>query len=124
MKRLRHIFIIIAVLTTFSLKDNENSGAPTLGFQSTSTMASTGSTVTSAAATGGVFTCSMTTGKKFISVGPKREDEDLFGDEKIDDIQNPLEPGTPIGEGVWAMIIMAAGYCLFRKKVKKCSQNL
>jgi hypothetical protein len=126
MKSIRYIFFIFAVLMALNVRAQlpyaSSASAPTTTFQSTSAMTATGSNVASAAATGGVFKSSMTTGKRFISVGPRREGEDDeggFGGDGTEpgDYEDPHK--DPIGEGVWAMIIMAAGYCLFRKKVKK-----
>lgn len=122
MKRLRNIFVIIAVLTALSVNAQlpcTSAEAPTVQFQSTSTLTGSGSGVASAVTTGGVFESSMTTGKplahKISSVRRDVGDDEVAGD---DDPNKPANP-FPIGDGVWAMIIMAAGYCLFRKKVKK-----
>lgn len=60
---------------------------------------------------------------------PRREGEadpsDPFGGETIDDVDNPLQPGTPVGDGTWFLLIMACGYMLYivRKrwlKVPEC----
>lgn len=128
MKRLRNIFVIIAVLTAFSVNaqlPSASVSAPTVQFQSTSAMTGSGSGVASAVTTGGVFESSMTTGKPLAHKISVRRNDDKDGD-GFEDEPDPNVPANPfpIGDGVWAMIIMAAGYCLFRKKVKKCSQNL
>ena len=48
---------------------------------------------------------------------PRREGEadpsDPFGGETIDDVDNPLHPGTPVGDGTWFLLIMACGYMLY-----------
>lgn len=44
--------------------------------------------------------------------GPRRgkKDEDPFGGGDIGGIDKPNEPGTPVGEGMWVMMILALGY--------------
>lgn len=44
---------------------------------------------------------------------PRREGEyDPFGGETIGDVDNPMQPGSPVGEGLWLLLLMAAGYGL------------
>ena len=35
------------------------------------------------------------------------DDDDPFGGETIDDIEKPLEPGTPIGDALWLLLLLA-----------------
>ena len=37
-------------------------------------------------------------------------DDDPFGGETIGDVNNPQEPGTPIGDGMWVLMMLAMGY--------------
>lgn len=50
--------------------------------------------------------------------GPRRgkKDEDPFGGGDIGGIDKPQEPGTPVGEGMWVMMLLAAGYAVYRKR--------
>ena len=49
---------------------------------------------------------------------------DPFGDETIDDIDNPLHPGSPIGDGLLPLLLMAAGGALWiRRRTAKDSQQ-
>lgn len=43
-------------------------------------------------------------------------EDDPFGGETIDDTENPLQPGTPIGDGVLPLLLMAAGYALWIRR--------
>jgi hypothetical protein len=83
-------------------------------FRSTSSLALSGTALPMASATG--------TTLAIWSSGPLRE-EDPFGGETIDDIDNPLEPGSPIGDTPWVLfLILAAGYA-FRKREKLKIKN-
>ena len=44
--------------------------------------------------------------------GPRRAkaEDDPFGGQTIDDTSDPLEPGTPVGDGVWVLLLMALSY--------------
>ena len=93
--------------------------APQASFQSTSTMAGSGSAYTSNPTIGDDGTADYGG-----SSGPNRrkgkKDENPFGDQTIGDVGNPNEPGTPIGDAVLPLILMALAFCgvvyLRRKK--------
>ena len=72
-----------------------------------------GSALPLAAATGVTTTDNPSSGN-----GPKRakkEDPDPFGGQTVDDITNPQEPGTPIGDALLPMMLMALLYVLCRR---------
>lgn len=49
--------------------------------------------------------------------GPRRaKKEDYFGDETIDDTGNPTQPGTPIGDAVLPLMLMAIGYVVWKRR--------
>ncbi|MBR4520108.1 MAG: hypothetical protein IKO63_01695, partial [Paludibacteraceae bacterium] len=68
---------------------------------------------------GGAFTTGVTTGKPLTFTGPKRVGENE-GFEPGED-EGPDLPGEPypIGDGVWAMLLMAAGYLIYRVRTRK-----
>ena len=43
-------------------------------------------------------------------------EDDPFGGETIGDTENPLQPGTPIGDGILPLLLMAAGYALWIRR--------
>jgi len=71
-----------------------------------SSMIYSGSALPLAAATGVTTTDDSPSSGK----GPnraKKEDPDPFGGQTVDDITNPQEPGTPIGDGILPLMLMA-----------------
>ena len=45
--------------------------------------------------------------------GPRREGEnDPFDEQTIEDVENPNEPSTPIGDGLWILLALALGYAI------------
>lgn len=76
-------------------------------FRSTSSMPLSGSALPMAAATG--------TTVAIWGSGPLRDE--VFGDETIDDIVNPTEPGTPIGDTPWILFgLMLGGYAIVKRR--------
>lgn len=76
-------------------------------FRSTSSMPLSGSALPMAAATG--------TTVAIWGSGPLRDE--VFGDETIDDIVNPTEPGTPIGDTPWILFgLMLGGYAVVKRR--------
>lgn len=76
-------------------------------FRSTSSMPLSGSALPMAAATG--------TTVAIWGTGPLRDD--FFGDETIDNIQNPNQPGTPIGDTPWILFgLMLGGYAVVKRR--------
>lgn len=58
---------------------------------------------------------------------PRREGENPFGDETIDDVSNPQDPGSPIGQGTWFLLLLAAAYAAFlsrRRMVMTAEEKL
>ena len=82
-------------------------------FRSTSTLTLSGSGLPMAAATGAGVAMMPAS-------GPRRSGENPFGGETIDDIGDPLEPGSPIGDTPWVLFAaLGAGYVLWRKKQER-----
>lgn len=78
-------------------------------FRSTSSMPLSGSALPMAAATG--------TTVAIWGSGPLRDEEDPFGGQTIDDVVNPTEPGTPIGDTPWILFgLMLGGYAVVKRR--------
>ena len=128
MKTLRYLLIAIVVMLTalpagaqYS-KVNSVAGCTTFGqterqyqFYSTSAILTTDTKL--GLSEGGAFTTGISTGKPLTFTGPKRVGED----EEFEDEKEPASPGepNPIGDGVWAMLLMAAGYLIYRVQTRK-----
>lgn len=126
MKTLRYLLIAIVVMLTalpagaqYS-KVNSVAGCTTFEqtelqyqFQSTSAMLTTDTKL--GMSEDGAFTTGISTGKPLSFTGPHRAPGE--GDTPPADPQGPNE--NPIGDGVWAMLLMAAGYLLYRVRTRK-----
>ena len=70
-------------------------------------------------AEGGAFTAGVNTGNPVTVTGPRRVGEDDGFEDEGDDPGNlPGEP-FPIGDGLWALLLMAAGYLIYRVRTRK-----
>lgn len=122
MKALRYLLIaVVMVLASVNAQAqftqvNSLKGCSTFGqeerqyqFHSTSAMLHPGS---SADADGGVFTTCVSTGKPMLlSSRSRRVGEDDGFDEDDPDPELPANP-NPIGDGMWALLIMACAYAI------------
>ncbi len=122
MKALRYLLIaVVMVLASVNAQAqftqvNSLKGCSTFGqeerqyqFHSTSAMLHPGS---SADADGGVFTTCVSTGKPMLlSSRSRRVGESGFEDEEEPEL--PANP-FPIGDGMWALLLLAAGYVIYR----------
>ena len=127
MKTLRYLLIICTLTMAaamfgqaqFKTAENKKAFDNSLNkthfeFYSTSTLKGSGSSLPIAARSG--FTVGANTPDDNSSSGgargPRRgkKDEDPFGGGDIGGIDKPNEPGTPVGEGMWVMMLLAAGY--------------
>ena len=130
MKTQRYLLIAIVVMLTalpagaqYS-KVNSVAGCTTFEqtelqyqFQSTSAMLTTDTKL--GMSEDGAFTTGISTGKPLSFTGPHRAPDEGAGDGDTPpaDPQGPYE--NPIGDGVWAMLLMAAGYLLYRVRTRK-----
>ena len=130
MKTLRYLLIAIVVMmialpagAQYS-KVNSVAGCTTFGqterqYQFHSTSAILMADTQLGLAEGGAFTTGISTGKPLSFTGPKRVGEDDGFENEGDDPGNlPGEP-FPIGDGVWALLLMAAGYLIYRVRTRK-----
>ena len=130
MKTLRYLLMVMVVAMVsvtaqaqpkaqFKTSENKTAFEHQVGkahfeFYSTSTMMESGSRLPLAARNGltiGANTPDDNTPSGGVR-GPRRAkaEDDPFGGQTIDDTSDPLEPGTPIGEGMWVLLLMAMGY--------------
>ena len=124
MKALRYLLVLVAVMGVLSVSAqtpkygkpyspssrtyyNPQAQMPAIQMQSTgSAIMFTGSALPSAATEGVTTTYT----------GPRRgkKEEDPFGGETAGDVTNPLEPGTPIGDAMWPLMVCALAYLIIR----------
>lgn len=130
MKTLRYLLVIstltIAVVAfgqaQFKTSENKTAFEHQVGkahfeFYSTSTMMESGSRLPLAARNGltiGANTPDDNTPSGGVS-GPRRAKMDDFDDDDISGTGKPQEPGSPVGEGMWVMMMLAMGYAWYRK---------
>ena len=113
MKTLRYLLITFAVMLVMSVNAQGLAEKPQVGFQSTSSMVGSGSTLPQAAQTG-----TWTTYDE--GVGGTRANKPGIrrGLDDDDDINKPGQP-FPIGEGMWVLMFCAvifSGVIAFRRK--------
>ena len=104
------------VLSAMTMQAQGLADSPMIDMQSTSVVPPSGSSLPQAASTGVV----LSDGTHYNS-GPRRAkmDDNPFGGETIGDVSNPEQPGSPIGDGMWAMMLIAfgyAGYMVYRRR--------
>lgn len=132
MKTLRYLLVAIVVMLTalpagaqYS-KVNSVAGCTTFGqterqfqFNSTSSMLTQDTNL--GLAEGGAFTTGISTGAPLTITRPRRVGEnDGFEDE--DEPESPGEP-NPIGDGVWALLLLAAGYVIYRMRALRARKE-
>ena len=85
-------------------------------FYSTSPLPASGTGLPQAAVSGTTFA-----GEAPAAYAPGRPRRDVGGGSGVADDEDPENPGEPfpIGDGVWAMLLMAAGYLLYRVRTRK-----
>ena len=141
MKALRYLLMVITVAivsvtvqaqSTVQFKTSENKvafdyqvGKTHFDFYSTSSMMGSGSNLPLAARNGltiGANTPDDNATAGVITRGPRRakaDDDPFSGEGTAGDVDNPQEPGTPIGEGMWVMLLLAvwyAGWMMLRRR--------
>jgi len=111
MKELRYLLIaMVVVLTSVTAQANFTAQAesPEYQFHTTSAMAGSGTTLPNSAVTGTTTTADM---PAYVSGRNLRRgvgDDDGF--EEGENEPQPMEEPQPIGEGTWAMLLMAIAY--------------
>ena len=132
MKALRYLLVAIAMMLTALpagaqyTKVNSVAGCTTFGqterkyqFHTTSAILVADSSL--GLSEGGAFTTGVSTGNPVTTTGPRRAtmEDDPFGGETIGGTENPQQPGTPVGDGLWVLLLMAAGYLIYRVRTRR-----
>ena len=130
MKALQYLLMVMVVAIvsvtaqaqpTAQFKNSQNQAAfstqyvPTTHYvaKSTSTLMESGSKLPIAARNGltiGANTPDDNTPSGGVGSPRRAKKDDPFGGETIEGTGDPQEPGTPIGDGVWVLLMMTAGY--------------
>ena len=124
MKRLRYLFVAVAMLCMVSLyakNATQNWGKlPEAQMHSTSTMVGSGSTLPSAAKTGTVTTYDANSSITSTS-RPRRAKmgEDDWEDDEFSETDEPWK--DPIGDAMWPLAILACAYLIIRARRKRKS---
>ena len=85
---------------------------PQPAMRSTSALCPTGSALPQAAISG----VSTTYSSPHSPRRAKMEEENPFGDDNVSGTTNPQEPGTPIGDAIFPLLLCAILYLLYRHK--------
>ena len=114
MKTLRYLLIVIAAMAVLSVSAQSLAQEPQIGFQSTSSMVGSGSTLPQAAQSGVYTTYDVPGHSNKPGIRKSVDDDDI---PKPSDNTDP--DATPIGDGIWALLFCAAvfsGVIAFRRK--------
>ena len=119
MKTLNKILLVVAsvIVSIVSMKAQYLAEQPSTGFQSTSAMVGSGSTFQ----TGGEFVSADTyyetaTGGHRGAIKKVKTPGSTDEEESPEDREKPYP--DPIGEGLWVLMVMAAGAALMRRRRK------
>lgn len=119
MRTMRYLLTVLATVSVLGVCAQGLAQQEQTVFQSTSTMSGSGSSYSSnpslnsdgtAAYEGASYTPAQAPGRP----GHIRRDGDPFGGETIGGTGNPNEPGTPIGDVFWPLMLLACVYALMR----------
>lgn len=136
MKTSKYLLIAIVLMLTALpavaqyTKVNSVAGCTTFGqtdrkyqFYSTSTILASDAKL--GLAEGGAFTTGVSTGNPVKTSAPRRAtmEDDPFGGETIEGTGDPQEPGTPIGDGMCVLLLMACGYGVYRRRKMQAAEG-
>lgn len=94
---------------TLSTQADDNSMSSVMGSRSTSTLMGDGS-IPPLMKSGSRLPIAARNSANSPS-RPRREGEaDPFGGQTINDVTNPQDPGSPVGDGVWLLMALMLGY--------------
>ena len=128
-KSMRYLLTVLATVSVLGVYAQGLAQQEQTVFQSTSTMSGSGSSYSSNPSLNSDGTASYTPAQAPGRPGHIRRDGDPFGGETIGDVTNPNEPGTPIGDVFWPLMLLACVYALMRvilinkRKIQKIFLN-
>ena len=117
MKTLRYLLIVMMVVLSSVSAKAQLAQDDDMGFKfySTSPLPASGTGLPQAAVSGTTFAGEAPAA--YAPGSPRRAADGDDGDTPPTDPKGPNE--NPIGDGVWAMLLMAAGYLLYRVRTRK-----
>lgn len=107
MKTLRYLLITFAVMMVIGVSAQSLAQPPSADFQSTSSMLGSGSNLPQAAQSGVVMSYDLGASERDNKPGIRKG----WG---TGDNDRPEPYEDPIGDGVWAMVLLACAYVIFR----------
>ena len=111
MKVMRDILIVLGLVSVLSVSAQSLAQQPTSDFRSTSTMVGTGSTLPQAAQTGAVLAGNAPSAGIRQPLRPgTQKTVDFEGGEP----DTPQNPGDPLGDAVWPLMVLACAYLIIR----------
>ncbi len=120
MKALRYLLVSFAVMMVMSVSAQSLAQQPQAEFHSTSSMVTSGSTLPQAAQSGVYTTYDVGLGTRNNKPGIRREDKDGDGFEDENFSEHGDDPyGDPIGEGMWALALLAMVYGVWCRVYKR-----
>ena len=111
---LRYLLIVIGLVSVLSLGAQTLAQQPEAKMASTSVMAPSGSALPQAATTGVYTTCDAQRSGTSKVPGRRKSEENPFGGDDVSGTDNPIEPGTPIGDAAWPLMLLALAYVSIR----------
>lgn len=124
MRTMRYLLTVLATVSVLGVCAQGLAQQEQTVFQSTSTMSGSGSSYSSnpslnsdgtAAYEGASYTPAQAPGRP----GHIRRDGDPFGGETIGGTDHPMEPGTPIGDVFWPLMVLAVIYAAYMRRARK-----
>ena len=117
MKALRYLLIAFTAMMVVNVqaaqaKAQSMAQEPQVGFQSTSSMVGSGSTLPQAAQSGAYTTYETGGPVRDNTSGIRTAGPGQTGGEGPDDREDPY--GNPIGDGLWALLALACAYLIMR----------
>ena len=111
---LRYLLIVIGLVSALSIGAQTLAQQPEVQMHSTSVMAPCGSVLPQAATTGVYTTYDAQRSGASKVPGRRKTEENPFGGDDVSGTDNPIEPGTPLGDAMWPLMALACAYVLLR----------
>ena len=125
MKALRYLLTVLATVSVLGVCAQGLAQQEQTVFQSTSTMSGSGSSYSSNPGLNSDGTASYEGASYTPAQAPgrpghiRRDGDNPFGGETIGGTDNPMEPGTPIGDVFWPLALLSLAYLSLRVFLKR-----